>query len=198
MITIDDSGAAPLVQGLALDVVFPVLHGTFGEDGTMQGLLELAGVPYVGPGVLASAVGMDKAMMKTVFEARGLPVTPWRAFLAHDWARRRAAVLDELRGLGLPVFVKPANLGSSVGISKVKRADDLGPAIEAALAFDRKVIVGRRCPTRARSSARCSATTSRRPRWPASHPSREFYDYEAKCLDAASRTVIPADLPAGT
>ena len=197
VITIDDSGGTATVRGLALDVVFPVLHGTFGEDGTMQGLLELADVPYVGPGVLASAVGMDKAMMKTVFESRGLPVTPWRAFVAHDWARRREAVLDDLRGLGLPVFVKPANLGSSVGISKVKRADDLAAAIETALTFDRKVIVEAAVPDA--REIECAVLGNDEPEASVAGeviPSREFYDYEAKYLDAASRTVIPADLPA--
>ena len=119
--------SAPWSPALALDVVFPVLHGPFGEDGTVQGLLELANVPYVGPGVMASAVGMDKATMKVLFEARGLPVTPWYAFVAADWARQpgRGRGTASL-ALGLPLFVKPANLGSSVGISKVKTADDAG------------------------------------------------------------------------
>jgi D-alanine-D-alanine ligase len=135
----DDDNDHAVVTGLGLDVVFPVLHGPYGEDGTVQGLLELANVPYVGPGVMASSVGMDKAAMKVMFAARGLPVCDWKAFA--DWDGHRDKVIDSLRTLGLPVFVKPANLGSSVGISKVKVESDLAPAIEAALEFDRKIVV---------------------------------------------------------
>src|ERR671913_1828747 len=116
----DDLGRA-IVTGLNLDVIFPVLHGPYGEDGTVQGLLELANVPYVGAGVLASAVGMDKAVMKVVFAARQLPVGPFVAALRHEWERDPSAITGRVRGeLKYPVFVKPANLGSSVGISKAK------------------------------------------------------------------------------
>ena len=128
-------GGEPAVLGaLNLDVVFPVLHGPYGEDGTIQGLLELANIPYVGPGVLASAAGMDKAVMKVLFAARGLPLCAWRGFVRADWERSRSRVLDDVAALGYPMFVKPANLGSSVGISKVKSQIDLVPAIELALA----------------------------------------------------------------
>src|SRR5688572_33032392 len=109
------------VAGSGIDVIFPVLHGPYGEDGTVQGLLELANVPYVGCGVLGSAVGMDKAVMKTLFTARGLPVGPYLVALRHEWNRDRAAITARVRTeLRYPVFVKPANLGSSVGISKAK------------------------------------------------------------------------------
>ena len=134
-------GDPAVLDALKLDVVFPVLHGPYGEDGTIQGLLELANIPYVGAGVLASAAGMDKAVMKVLFAARGLPLCAWHGFVRPEWDRDRARLLDELRALGFPMFVKPANLGSSVGISKVKVEADLMPAIETAFAFDRKVVV---------------------------------------------------------
>ena len=193
----EGAGTPAVVTGLALDVVFPVLHGPLGEDGTVQGLLELANVPYVGPGVMASAVGMDKATMKILFEARGLPVTPWHAFVAADWARQRDAVLARSLALGLPLFVKPSNLGSSVGISKVKVAEALAPAIEEALSFDRKVIVEAGVPDP--REIECAVLGNDDPQASTAGeviPSREFYDYEAKYQDEGSRTIIPADLPA--
>src|SRR5207247_8065688 len=128
---IDDarSGQGP-VSGVKLDLIFPVLHGPYGEDGTIQGLLELANVPYVGAGVLASAVGMDKAVMKVVFAARGLPVGAYRIVLRHEWEQNAERLGRDLpRALKYPMFVKPANLGSSVGISKVKSADRLREAM---------------------------------------------------------------------
>ena len=121
LITIDRAQA--LVTGRAVDVMFPVLHGPYGEDGTVQGLLELANVPYVGAGVLASSVGMDKAAMKLVFAARGLPMVDYEVLLKRDWRRdQRALMHTVVSRLGFPVFVKPANLGSSVGISKARHA----------------------------------------------------------------------------
>jgi D-alanine-D-alanine ligase len=189
-------GDAAVLSSLNLDVVFPVLHGPYGEDGTIQGLLEMADIPYVGAGVLASAAGMDKAVMKVLFAARGLPVCGWRGFVRAEWVRDRARVLESLQGLGMPVFVKPANLGSSVGISKVKSPAELPAAIELALEFDRKVVVEAAVP-RARE-IECSVIGNDDPS--ASEPgeiipSREFYDYEAKYLDDDSKSVIPADLP---
>jgi D-alanine-D-alanine ligase len=172
-----------------------VLHGPFGEDGTVQGLLELANLPYVGCGVMASAVGMDKTAMKMMFEARGLPVTPWYAFVAADWTRRRDEVITAALELGLPLFVKPANLGSSVGISKVRAASDLAPAIDLALSFDRKVIVEAGVPEP--REIECAVLGNDEPAASVAGeiiPSREFYDYEAKYLDDASETIIPADL----
>ncbi len=130
------------VSGVKLDVVFPVLHGPYGEDGTVQGLLELANVPYVGAGVLASAVGMDKAAMKLVFAAKGLPICDYEVVLKRDWQRDEHAVLQQIVArLGFPVFVKPANLGSSVGISKAKHAAELRTAIALAAQFDRKIVI---------------------------------------------------------
>lgn len=187
------------VSGLGLDVVFPVLHGPFGEDGTVQGLLELAGIPYVGPGVLASAAGMDKAVMKRLFTAHGLPVTPWREVRHHEWKAAPAEVEASLHALGFPLFVKPANLGSSVGISKVASAETLGEALAEAFAFDHKVVVEAAVP--AAREIECAVLGHRDPRASVPGeviPSREFYDYEAKYLDSGSRTVVPADLPAAT
>ncbi|HWI16479.1 MAG TPA: D-alanine--D-alanine ligase family protein [Vicinamibacterales bacterium] len=196
MITVDRARDGAVI-GVGLDVVFPVLHGPYGEDGTVQGLLELANIPYVGPGVLASAAGMDKSVMKMLFAARGLPVCDWYGFVRADWDRDRAAVLKRIETLGLPVFVKPANLGSSVGISKVKTPGELLPAIMLALDFDRKVVVEAAVPNA--REIECSVLGNEEPETSLPGeviPSREFYDYEAKYLDEGSKTVIPADLPA--
>jgi D-alanine-D-alanine ligase len=193
----DDSGRA-LVTGLNLDVIFPVLHGPYGEDGTIQGLLELANVPYVGAGVLASAVGMDKGMMKIVFAGQGLPVCPYRIVRWHHWQAGRAAMADDLvRELGFPVFVKPANLGSSVGISKAKTRSELDDAIDLAGEFDRKVVVEAAVPEA--REIECAVLGNEHPEASVPGevvPSREFYDYEAKYIDAGSQIFIPAELPA--
>ena len=185
-----------VVSGLALDVVFPVLHGPYGEDGTVQGLLELANVPYVGAGVLASAVGMDKATMKLVFAARGLPICDYEVVLERDWRRDERAIMHTIvTRLGFPVFVKPANLGSSVGISKAKHATELRAAIHLAAEFDRKIVVEAAVP-QARE-IECAVLGNDEPEASVPGeiiPSREFYDYEAKYLDAGAREVIPAIL----
>ena len=195
----DELGRA-IVTGLNLDVIFPVLHGPYGEDGTIQGLLELANIPYVGAGVLASAVGMDKGMMKVVFVAAGLPVCPYRVFLRHEWEQRRQAVVRDLEAaLGYPMFVKPANLGSSVGISKAKDPTGLSHGIDLAATFDRKIVVEAAVP--AAREIECAVLGNDEPDASVPGeviPSREFYDYEAKYLDDASQTIIPADLPEST
>ena len=185
------------VTGLNLDVLFPVLHGPFGEDGTIQGLLELANVPYVGAGVLASSVGMDKGMMKVVFAARGLPVCPYAVVRAFDWDGRREEILDMLeRELGYPVFVKPANLGSSVGISKAKDKTALEAAIDLARSFDRRIVVEAAVPDAREIECAVLGNDEPAASLPGEViPSREFYDYEAKYLDEGSRTIIPAHLP---
>jgi len=192
-----DEGELVQVTGLGLDVVFPVLHGPYGEDGTVQGLLELANVPYVGAGVLASSTGMDKVAMKTIFAGCGLPIVAWRHFVRSRWERARDEVLAELAPLGLPVFVKPANLGSSVGISKAKTAAALVTAIELALEFDRKVVVEAAVPHAREIECAVLGNDDPAASVPGEVvPAREFYDYEAKYLDAGSRTIVPADLPA--
>jgi D-alanine-D-alanine ligase len=196
LITIDRHDPQPTVAGLGLDVVFPVLHGPYGEDGTVQGLLELANVPYVGAGVLASSVGMDKAMMKAVFAAKGLPICDYEVVLKREWQRDEHAVMHRIVArLGFPVFVKPANLGSSVGISKAKHATELRAAMNHAAEFDRKVVVEAAVP-QARE-IECSVLGNDEPEASVPGeivPSREFYDYEAKYLDEGSRAIVPAPL----
>ncbi|HEV2201223.1 MAG TPA: D-alanine--D-alanine ligase family protein [Bryobacteraceae bacterium] len=172
-----------------IDVVFPVLHGTFGEDGTVQGLLELADLPYVGAGVLASAVSMDKEVTKRLLRERGLPVAEYVAL-----SRDRFDLDDLCRRFELPVFVKPANLGSSVGISKARTREELKAALVVAARYDRKVLVERCIAGR---EFECSVLGNRDPiaAVPCEIlPSREFYDYQDKYVLGASRTVLPADL----
>jgi D-alanine-D-alanine ligase len=187
---------AAIVTGLSLDVIFPMLHGPYGEDGTIQGLLELANVPYVGSGVLASAVGMDKAVMKVVFGARGLPVCPYRVVLRHAW-ETDARLADHLEAaLGFPMFVKPANLGSSVGISKAKDGASLRDAMAIAGAFDRKIVVEAAVPDAREIECGVLGNDDPIASIPGEViPSREFYDYESKYVDDGSQVVIPADLP---
>ena len=198
LLTVDRRDDGVVVSGLGLDVVFPVLHGPYGEDGTVQGLLELANVPYVGAGVLASAVGMDKATMKLVFAAKGLPICDYDVVLARDWRQDERAIMNRLAShLGFPMFVKPANLGSSVGISKAKHATELRDAINLAAGYDRKVVV-EAAVDQARE-IECAVLGNDEPEASLPGeimPSREFYDYEAKYLDEGSRTVIPAPLSA--
>ena len=179
----------------SIDVVFPVLHGPFGEDGTVQGLLELANVPYVGAGVLGSAVGMDKAVMKTLFLARNLPVAPYAVVLRPEWTGNAAAVTRRIEAeLRFPVFVKPANLGSSVGISKAKDAAQFHDAMDLALQYDRKIVVEAAVPNA--REIECAVLGNDDPQASVAGeiiPLREFYDYEAKYMDAnGSRLEIPA------
>jgi D-alanine-D-alanine ligase len=186
------------VTSYGLDVVFPVLHGPYGEDGTVQGLLELANVPYVGAGVLGSAAGMDKAVMKTLFAARGLPIVPYLVTLRREWERDAAGLERQLANtLQYPVFVKPANLGSSVGISKAQNKADLADAMELAFQFDRKVVVEAAVPNA--REIECAVLGNDEPEASVLGeiiPSREFYDYEAKYLDTGSELLIPAPLSA--
>jgi D-alanine-D-alanine ligase len=186
-----------LVTGLHVDVMFPVLHGPYGEDGTVQGLLELANVPYVGAGVAASALGMDKALMKAIFSARSLPVGDYRVVLRKTWEQRSDDIADELeRALGYPMFVKPANLGSSVGISKAKTRADLRTAMDLAGSYDRKIVIEAAVPNA--REIECAVLGNDEPQASVPGeiiPSREFYDYEAKYLDNNSESIIPADLP---
>ena len=179
----------------AVDVIFPVLHGTFGEDGTVQGLLELAGLPYVGAGVLGSAAGMDKEVMKRLFRDHGLPVVPWLVFLRGEILEHPRRVMSAVeKKFRYPVFVKPANLGSSVGITKAHHRRELRRALEVAAQFDRKVLVERGVDAR---ELECSVLGNDAPE--ASVPGEiipvnEFYDYAAKYLDKGSELVIPASI----
>jgi D-alanine-D-alanine ligase len=196
--------AAPLRRAsdraINVDVIFPVLHGTFGEDGTIQGLLELADIPYVGAGVLGSAAGMDKDVMKSLFLAAGIPIVKHVTVLRSAWQKypKRIEKLVTSK-LKYPVFVKPANLGSSVGISKAHNRKELGPAIEEAARFDRKIVIeqgvgGNKAKAR---EVECSVLGNDEPT--ASVPGeivpiKEFYDYDAKYLDEGSKLIIPAKL----
>jgi len=183
---------------LAVDVVFPVLHGPMGEDGTVQGLLELSGVPYVGAGVLGSAVGMDKDVMKRLLLQAGLPVLPYETLRRREWRARPEAVLLRLAALGFPEFVKPANLGSSVGVSRVTSEKDLAAAIEHAFSFDDKLVIeaGLDHPR----EVECAVLGGETPRASVpgeitiDHPDG-YYSYAAKYVDGSGVvTKIPADL----
>ena len=196
LLTVDRRDGGAVVSGLGLDVVFPVLHGPYGEDGTVQGLLELANVPYVGAGVLASAIGMDKAAMKLIFAASALPICDYHVVLTRDWRRdERGAMKTIVTKLGFPVFVKPANLGSSVGISKARHAAELHQAVELAAQFDRKVVVEAAVPSAREIECSVLGNDDAEASVPGEViPSREFYDYEAKYLDEGSKLLIPAPL----
>jgi D-alanine-D-alanine ligase len=190
-----DHRSGKLVEGVGIDVVFPAIHGPYGEDGTVQGLLELANVPYVGCGVLASAMGMDKAAMKLAFSGNGLPICDYEVVLKHEWRKNEHVVLHRLGRLGFPVFVKPANLGSSVGISKARHAVELRAAIALAAEFDRKIVVEAAVP-QARE-IECSVLGNDDPEASVPGeivPSREFYDYESKYIDDGSVPLIPAPI----
>ena len=185
-------------HAIAVDVIFPVLHGTFGEDGTIQGLLELADLAYVGAGVLGSACGMDKDVMKRLFAAEGLPIVKHVTILRSDWERDPKAARRQIeKRLRYPVFVKPANLGSSVGISKVHQGRELAAAMDAAAAYDRKIIVeqGVGGPKGKAREIECSVLGNDQPRASVAGevvPGKEFYDYAAKYLDEGSELHIPA------
>ena len=189
------AGAAP-----SLDVVFPLLHGPFGEDGTVQGLLELAGLPYVGAGVLGSAAAMDKAMMKRAFRAEGLPMTDYLVVRRSEWRRDPERVRSEAEArLGYPMFVKPANLGSSVGVHRIDGPGAFPDRVEDAAAYDTKVLVEAAAVDC--HEIECAVLGNDEPRASVVGeivPSREFYDYDAKYVDDASELVIPAPLPPET
>jgi len=182
-----------------LDVVFPVLHGPYGEDGTVQGLLQLANIPYVGAGVAASAVGMDKVLMKAIFRAHGLPVAEYWVVKRKDWQADREHVIRQIeKRFTYPCFVKPANLGSSVGVSKAHHREELIQGLETAAQYDRKLIVEQAVDAR---ELECSVLGNDAPLASLVGeviPAREFYDYEAKYSDPDTRLVVPADIPVET
>jgi D-alanine-D-alanine ligase len=187
-------------QVLNVDVIFPVLHGTFGEDGTIQGLFELADIAYVGSGVLGSATGMDKDIMKRLFAAAKLPVTRHVTLLRSDWQQNpKKAIARVEAALRYPVFVKPANLGSSVGISKVHDRKELGPAIDLAAKYDRKIVVeigvgGKKGKARELEVAVLGNDKPEASVVGEIVPGKEFYDYDAKYLTEGSIPIIPAKL----
>jgi len=180
---------------VSVDVVFPVLHGTFGEDGTVQGLLELAGLPYVGAGVLASAVGMDKDVQKRLFAEAGLPIVPFLAVRRSEWEHDRAKVILQVKKkFRFPVFVKPATLGSSVGMTRVKSAHELSAALDLAAEYALKILV-ERCVSAREIEVSVLGNEDVRASIPGEIlPHREFYDYKAKYLEQGTQLLIPAPL----
>jgi D-alanine-D-alanine ligase len=192
-------GSEQLGADGALDVVFPVLHGTYGEDGALQGLLEMANVPYVGCGVLGSALGMDKEKMKMIFSSVGLPVVEALTYRRNEWERSPEEILDAVGlRLGYPCFVKPVNLGSSVGVNKAHNRDELAHAIRVAAEYDRKIIIERGINCR---ELECSVLGNDEPIASVVGevvPSNEFYDYNAKYIDGKSHVIIPAAIPQAT
>jgi D-alanine-D-alanine ligase len=192
LIPVDRSGSG---MGQRLDVVFPVMHGTYGEDGTIQGLLDLAGLPFVGAGVLGSAIGMDKDVAKRLLQQANIPVVPWVTVYRADWEREPAAVQKEIeKKFRYPVFVKPAALGSSVGMTKVHSRKELAPALNLASEFAMKILVERAVSAR---EIEVSVLGNHDPK--ASIPGeivphREFYDYTAKYLEEGTALIIPAKL----
>ena len=183
------------VEG-TLDVIFPVLHGTYGEDGALQGLLEMANIPYVGCGVLGSALGMDKEKMKMVFASVDLPIVDSLTYRRNQWERSPEEIMDAVEEhIGYPCFVKPVNLGSSVGVNKAHDRNELKHAIDVAAEYDRKIII--ECSIDCRE-LECSVLGNDEPLASVVGevvPSNEFYDYNAKYIDGKSQIVIPADIP---
>ena len=179
-----------------LDVIFPVLHGTFGEDGTLQGVLEMAGIPYVGCGVAASALAMDKALAKRVFESAGIPQAPYLVATAFQWKQSNDEILDDVeQNLGYAVFVKPANLGSSVGVRKAKNRKELLAAINHALEFDNKIVIEQSMENC--HEVECAVLGNQNPEPSILGeiiPGDEFYSYETKYIDNKSQLVIPAPI----
>jgi D-alanine-D-alanine ligase len=200
MLAADPTEAAlvPLDRGAGaqrLDVIFPVMHGTFGEDGTIQGMLELAGLPFVGAGVLGSAVGMDKDVSKRLCQEAGIPVVPWVTVHRWRWEKEPEVIKAEVEEkFGYPVFVKPATLGSSVGMTKVHNAEELGPAISLACEYGMKIMVEKAMVAR---EIEVSVLGNHEPKASVPGeivPHREFYDYAAKYLEEGTQLMIPAEL----
>jgi len=202
MLPADPSAAALVAVGpssgqpsVMVDVMFPVLHGTFGEDGTVQGLLELAGLPYVGAGVLGSAVGMDKDVQKRLFEQAGLPVVPFLAVRRTEWEHDRARVLKAIKKkFKFPLFVKPATLGSSVGMTRVKSAHEISAAMDVAAEFALKIVVERGVNAREIEVSVLGNDDVRASIPGEIVPHREYYDYAAKYLEGGTDLLIPAPL----
>ena len=182
-----------------LDVIFPVLHGPYGEDGTVQGLLELANIPYVGAGVAASAISMDKDLMKIIFQQKGLPILKWLTIKRKEWQKDKEKILSLIQnGFEYPLFVKPTNLGSSVGITKVHKKEELEKAIDLASSYDRKILIEQgleevreiECSVLGNDEPRASVVGEVK-------PAGEFYDYDSKYIDKETQLIVPADLPDG-
>jgi len=182
-----------------LDLMFSVLHGPYGEDGTVQGLLELADIPYVGAGVAASSVSMDKDLMKTIFKQKDLPILKWLTIKRKDWQKDKEKILSLVQDdFEYPLFVKPTNLGSSVGITKVHKKEELEKAIDLASSYDRKILIEEgleevreiECGVLGNDEPRASVVGEVR-------PAGEFYDYDSKYIDEGTQLIVPVDLPDG-
>lgn len=182
-----------------LDVIFPVLHGPYGEDGTVQGLLELADIPYVGAGVAASAISMDKDLMKIIFKQKNLPILKWLTIKRKEWQKDKGKILSIIQNdFEYPLFVKPTNLGSSVGITKAHKKEDLDKAIDLASSYDRKILIEEgleevreiECSVLGNDEPQASVVGEVK-------PAGEFYDYDSKYIDKETQLIIPADLPDG-
>ena len=190
LVRLDGSGG-----GQRIDIVFPVMHGTFGEDGTIQGLLDLAGLPFVGAGVLGSAIGMDKDVAKRLLQVAKIPVVPWITVHRHDWESKPHALQTAIEAqFEYPVFVKPATLGSSVGMTKVHSREELAPALNLACEFAMKILVEESVNAR---EIEVSVLGNHNPKASVAGeivPHREFYDYAAKYLEEGTQLLIPADL----
>ena len=179
------------------DVFFNAIHGAGGEDGQLQGFLEALGRPYTGAGILAMAAGLDKWITKRIWEAEGLPVVPFQGLTEERWGQNRAGILRGLEALGMPVFVKPANLGSSIGIEKVKTAEDLPAALDRAFTYDRRVLVEQGIQAREVETAVLGGDDPFVSLPGEVIPAGEFYDFKDKYLDGQSTVRIPAELPEG-
>lgn len=182
-----------------LDVIFPILHGPYGEDGTIQGLLELANIPYVGAGVASSAISMDKDLMRTIFQQKGLPILKWITIKRKEWQKDKEKIFSLIQdGFEYPLFVKPANLGSSVGITKVHKKEELEKAIDLASSYDRKILIEEgleevreiECGVLGNDEPQASVVGEVK-------PAGEFYDYDSKYIEEGTQLIIPADLPLG-
>ena len=193
LVALDEANGAPAIG--SLDVLFPVLHGTYGEDGTVQGLFELAAVPYAGAGVLGSALGMDKVVQKTLWRGIGLPVADFLSVSRREFERDPRVVLDRLeREFSYPVFVKPANLGSSVGVSKARAREELDRALSKAAQYDSKLLVERGIDARELEVGVLGNDEPMASVVGEILPGADFYDYRAKYIDSGSQAVIPADI----
>jgi len=180
-----------------IDIIFPILHGPYGEDGTIQGLLELANIPYVGAGVAASAISMDKDFMKIIFQQRNLPILKWMTIKRKEWQKNKEKILSLIQNdFEYPLFVKPANLGSSVGITKVHKKEELEKAIDLASSYDSKILIEKgledireiECAVLGNDEPRASVVGEVR-------PAGEFYDYDSKYIDGGTQLIVPAELP---
>ena len=182
-----------------VDVIFPILHGPYGEDGTIQGLLELANIPYVGAGVASSAISMDKDLMRTIFQQKDLPILKWLTIKRKEWQKDKEKILSLVQdNFEYPLFVKPASLGSSVGITKVHKKEELDKAIDLASSYDRKILIEKgleearevECGVLGNDEPRASVVGEVK-------PAGEFYDYDSKYTDEGTQLIVPADLPDG-